>query len=198
MTPGRHVSWLLAFAAGLGCGPPPPKSIPVVTAETIEPSADVPAPEPRSVAVESKPRRFPPVVDVDAQRILWTPYAQEVVNGNLERGRPVFLVFTADWCANCKANEKVFIETDTIRGDLIETNILPMKADFTHEDAEIEKMIEDLGRAEVPIYVIITPDGKRNLLPEVINTEMLSKALQEASARFPPDAYGSTTTRRGR
>ncbi len=131
----------------------------------------------------------PPVVDADKKKIIWTPYSEEVVQANLKRGRPVFMDFTADWCANCKANEKAFIETDTIRGDLAKTNILPVKADFTNEDEEIEKMIEDLGRAGIPIYVIITPDGKRNLLPEVINTEMLSKALNEASTKFPPDKY---------
>jgi len=131
----------------------------------------------------------PPVVDANKKKIIWTPYSEDVVQANLDRGRPVFMDFTADWCANCKANEKAFIETDTIRGDLVTTNILPVKADFTNEDKEIEKMIDDLGRAGIPIYVILTPDGKRNLLPEVIDIEMLSKALQEASEKFPPDKY---------
>ncbi|MEM1029490.1 MAG: thioredoxin family protein [Myxococcota bacterium] len=131
----------------------------------------------------------PPVVDAENEKIIWTPYSEEVVKANLDRGRPVFMDFTAEWCANCKANEKAFIETATIRADLTRTNILPVKADFTNEDEEIEQMIEDLGRAGIPIYVVLTPDGKRHLLPEVINTELLSNALSAASTKFPPDQY---------
>ena len=64
-----------------------------------------------------------------------------------------------------------------------------MKVDFTNESEEIEEQIEKLGRAGIPIYVIFTPDGERDLLPEVITTELLSEALQRASKAHPPEQF---------
>jgi thiol:disulfide interchange protein len=133
----------------------------------------------------------PPIV-VDG-KIAWVAFDPGVIEQNRKRGRPVFVDFTAEWCANCKANERLFIETDTIRGDLTRTNILAMKADFTSQDEVIEEHIEKLGREAVPIYVIFYPDGTHDLLPEVISTKMLSEALSRASERFPSDKYAPPT-----
>jgi thiol:disulfide interchange protein DsbD len=126
-------------------------------------------------------------------KINWAPFSPDVVTAALARNRPVFMDYTAEWCANCKSNEKLFIETETIRGDLTRTKILPMKADFTNEDAEIEKWMEKLGREAIPIYVIYYPDGTWDLLPEQITTEMLSTALERASGKFPPDKFQAPT-----
>jgi thiol:disulfide interchange protein len=125
---------------------------------------------------------------IDGQ-INWAPFDLKMVKASLDRGQPVFMDYTAEWCANCKTNEKLFIETKKIRADLTATNILPMKADYTSEDETIEEWMEKLGRAAIPIYVIYYPDGSYDLLPEVITTAMLSSALHKASSKYPPDKY---------
>ncbi len=112
-----------------------------------------------------------------------------MVKANLERGRPVFMDFTADWCLNCQANDKQFVDTEPVQNKLTETNILPMKADFTNEDEEIEKWIKDLGRGGIPIYVVFLPDGTNILLPESISKKMLVDALAKASSKYPKDKY---------
>jgi thiol:disulfide interchange protein len=128
----------------------------------------------------------PAVVD---GRINWEDFDPQLVERALACNRPVFLDFTADWCANCKTNEQLFIETARIREDLGKTGILPVKVDFTSESEVIEQWIEKLGRAGIPIYVILTPDGERDLLPEVITTDLLSQALQRASKAHPPEQF---------
>jgi thiol:disulfide interchange protein len=128
-----------------------------------------------------------PVVVND--KIAWAAFSPDHVQANLDRGRPVFMDYTAEWCLNCKSNEKAFIETGAIRDKLQATNILPMKADFTNEDETIEEWIENLGRGGIPIYVIYLPNGKNILLPEVISTQMLAEALEKASAEFPKTSY---------
>lgn len=153
---------------------PPDK--PIAVAAAAEPTMD-----------EAGNYSDPPVV-VDDQ-IAWASFSPDTVKKNLDRGRPVFMDYTADWCLNCKSNEKAFIETETIRGKLQDTNILPMKADFTNEDETIEQWIEDLGRGGIPIYVIYLPNGENILLPEVISTKMLADALDKAAAQFPKAEY---------
>ena len=50
--------------------------------------------------------------------------------------------YTADWCLNCKTNEKAFIETEAVRAALVDMDILPMVADWTNEDEDITKWLE--------------------------------------------------------
>jgi thiol:disulfide interchange protein len=126
---------------------------------------------------------------VKDDKIVWAPFSPEQVANELKRGRPVFMDYTAEWCANCKANEKLFIETAPIRSLLDTLKILPMKADYTNEDDEITKWMNKLGRSAIPIYVIYYPDGSNQLLPEVINTEMLAGALKKAAKKFPLSKY---------
>jgi thiol:disulfide interchange protein len=118
-------------------------------------------------------------------RIAWAPYDDARLKRETVRNRPVFMDFTAEWCASCKANEKAFIETDTVRGALERTGILPMRADMTNENEELEKLEEKLGRNGIPIYVIWMPDGTYDLLPITITAHVLADHLDSAGKRYP-------------
>jgi thiol:disulfide interchange protein len=128
---------------------------------------------------------------VEDGHIKWTEFDQALLDAELARGRPVFVDFTADWCVNCKTNDKLFIEVDQIRADLTKTKILPMKVDLTTDEAQeaMKPLMDKLGRAAIPIYVVFYPDKTYDLLPESITTAMLSESLNKASAKFPPEAF---------
>lgn len=128
----------------------------------------------------------PVVVD---GRIAWTPYDRARLDKEKLRNRPVFMDFTAEWCASCKTNEKAFLETDLVRGALQKTGILPMKADMTNENDELDKLLEKLGRNGIPVYVIWLPDGSYDLLPVAITAEMVSSRLEAAAKKFPAEKF---------
>jgi thiol:disulfide interchange protein len=129
----------------------------------------------------------PPVI-VD-NHIAWAGFDGKRIVTEVKRGRPVFLDFTAEWCASCKANEHAFLETETVRGALSQTNILPMRADMTNENDELDKLLESIGRSGIPAYVILLPDGTRDLLPVTITAEMVATHLSDASHRFPAEKF---------
>ena len=58
----------------------------------------------------------------------------------------MFVDYTAEWCANCKTNERVSLETDKVRSALADARFLPMKADWTNEDETIGEWLKQLGR----------------------------------------------------
>ena len=147
-------------------------------------------PEP-AIAADTRPAaglaNDPPVI-VD-NHIAWATFDSKRLTSEGKRGRPVFLDFTAEWCASCKANEHAFLETDTVRSAFTKTSILPMRADMTNESDELSAFLDSLGRSGIPAYVIIMPDGKRDLLPVTITAEMVASHLGDAANKFPQEKY---------
>jgi thiol:disulfide interchange protein len=127
-------------------------------------------------------------------KINWQPFSPEAVGAFHARNRPVFVDYTADWCQNCKANEALFIETERIRTLLVETGVVPMKADMTNDDPVILRWLTDLGRNGIPAYAIYLPDGTTDLLPVAITTELLAEHLLAAAHRFPPHTHTASVS----
>lgn len=138
--------------------------------------------EPREVAAQAVVETELSVVDDEIQ---WRQFDSALVMETLATGRPVFMDYTADWCVNCKANERLFIDTERVRQALTDTQILPMQADLTVENEEIRRWLEPFPYSGIPVYVIYLPDQTYDLLPQVLTVDLLEERLLAAGARFP-------------
>jgi thiol:disulfide interchange protein len=122
--------------------------------------------------------------------IAWVPFSPDRVTAELKRKRPVFMDYTAEWCANCKTNERVSLETERVRQAMAAAHILPMKADWTNQDDLIGEWLDKLGRSGIPAYVIYLPDGTRDLLPEgLVSADQFVTSIQAAAKKFPPGQH---------
>ena len=86
----------------------------------------------------------------------------------IEEGRPVFIDFTADWCPNCKYNEKLVYETAAVQASFDEKEVVRFKADITHEGEYtdmIERLMASLGARSIPFMALFP--GDRPLEPHV-------------------------------
>lgn len=137
------------------------------------------APKPIPITVESS------VVD---GRIAWAPFTMELKTAVLAQQRPIFVDYTADWCASCKTFEKTHIQTDAIRAALDSTLVLAAKADLTRADDALWEELKRLGRSGLPAYVIYYPDGTHDLLPEGPPLTLEAR-LEAAAERFPPERF---------
>jgi len=110
--------------------------------------------------------------------IPWQPFSPARLEQALASGTPVFIDFTADWCLNCKYNEKFVLETAPVRAAFREKNVLAIKADWTNGDEEITRMLKQFGRVGVPAYVLY-PGGKQEpaVLPELLTKGVLLEHL---------------------
>ncbi|MBF0253642.1 MAG: thioredoxin family protein [Candidatus Omnitrophica bacterium] len=113
---------------------------------------------------------------------VWRPYSREAVEAALLLNRPVFIDFTADWCLTCQFNKLTTLHTNAANALFAKYGVERFKADWTNRDARITEALESYGRNGVPVYVWY-PRGKTSeaeLLPEILTSGILRKALEEA------------------
>lgn len=113
--------------------------------------------------------------------IVWEPFSEKRLEQALGEGRPVFIDFTAEWCVNCKTNEKLVINTERIGAAVREKKIVMLKADWTDFDAEITKWLKKFDRIGVPLYVLYPGGNSREpiILPEILTQTILLSAFSQ-------------------
>lgn len=116
----------------------------------------------------------------------WLPRTGEAFSVQLEKAlagkRIVFVDFTADWCVNCKVNERLVLNSQAVQNAFKDKDVLFLKADWTRGDADITALLKRFGRAGVPLYVIY-PANDRNspiVLPELLSRDTVLEALERA------------------
>jgi thiol:disulfide interchange protein DsbD len=105
--------------------------------------------------------------------IPWQAYSEESLAAAVAAGQPVFVDFTADWCLNCKAYEKLVIETAPIRAAFREKGIVALKADYTNEDPVIKQALARFNRIGVPLYVLYRPGEQAPVVTDAVTQQGL-------------------------
>jgi thiol:disulfide interchange protein DsbD len=112
----------------------------------------------------------------------WQEWSPQRVESLQKEGRPVFIDFTADWCLNCKYNERFVIHTPPVREAL--KGWTTLKADWTRGDPRITQELKRLGRVGVPVYVVFPASGgPPEVLPEILTQRGLLDVLERAGKR---------------
>jgi thiol:disulfide interchange protein/DsbC/DsbD-like thiol-disulfide interchange protein len=120
----------------------------------------------------------------------WEEFSQEKIATYREAGRPVFVDFTAAWCISCQVNERIALQTTTVRRAFAERDVALLKADWTRRDPEITRALASFGRVGVPLYVLYPadPTAQPRVLPELLTPRIMLDALAELPAATPgPD-----------
>lgn len=111
--------------------------------------------------------------------IAWEPWSQEKVDAAIAAGRPVYIDFTAQWCATCQLNKKRAYTPEVI--DLIKRkNILTLKADKTNPNPQIEAKLAELNRTAIPVNVLVVPGKDQPFVtPELLSPRDLTDLFKK-------------------
>ncbi|HET6406599.1 MAG TPA: thioredoxin family protein, partial [Chthoniobacteraceae bacterium] len=117
----------------------------------------------------TKTRNADATASANEAGILWENFTPERVEMARKEGKPVFIDFTAEWCINCKTNEKLVLNTEPVAKAFKDKGVLTLKADWTDFDPEIGKWIKSYNRAGVPVYVLYRPgESQPVVFPELL------------------------------
>lgn len=116
-----------------------------------------------------------PKSDDHPQWVAWSPAAMQEA---LEEGKPVYVDFTATWCATCQSNKKLAY-SEEVYGLVKEHDIVLMRADMTKPNADIAKEMKKLKRSNVPVNALYMPDEKPAVTQELLSAGYLYDFLKE-------------------
>ena len=106
---------------------------------------------------------------------LWKPWSLSILEQ--EKGRTIFMDFTAEWCLTCKVNKKLVLETEGFEELAKKYNLLLLRADWTKRDDVITNFLMQHQSAGVPAYFIQKSNGERIFLGETISISKIEKNL---------------------
>jgi thiol:disulfide interchange protein len=84
----------------------------------------------------------------------WQPYSRERLETLRREGKPVFVNFTAAWCVTCLVNERTTLSNAAVKQTFQARKVVLLKADWTNQDAEISRTLQEFGNSGVPLYLL--------------------------------------------
>ena len=113
----------------------------------------------------------------EAKDLTWEPWSESRVTELLAEQRPVYIDFTAQWCATCQVNKKRAYTKEVV-ALMKQKRVATLKADKTNPNPAIESALRQLGRSAIPVNVLLAPGKEPIILPELLSPEDLLKALK--------------------
>ncbi|MEC8329603.1 MAG: protein-disulfide reductase DsbD domain-containing protein [Verrucomicrobiota bacterium] len=108
----------------------------------------------------------------------WATWSPDRVEEELVNGNPVFVDFTASWCLICQAN-KIALRSESADTLFDTYGFITLEADWTKRDPIITTVLQEYGRAGVPLYLIYLPNGQVIELPQTITNTMLQDIIMD-------------------
>jgi thiol:disulfide interchange protein DsbD len=110
----------------------------------------------------------------------WVYYTPERFSEASGHNKVIVMVFTAEWCLNCKALEQGVFRDPAIAGLLAREEIVPMKVDITGNNPAGKAKLKEAGTLTIPLLVIYSPKGKQLFKSDFYTTDQVLKAVTKA------------------
>ena len=95
-------------------------------------------------------------------------------------GRPIYVDFTARWCATCQANKKVVFGAESVRRRFKELGVVVLRGDWTNRDARITAELARWNRSAVPFNLVYLPGrAEPKPLPELLTPGIVLDAFAQ-------------------
>ena len=108
----------------------------------------------------------------------WKEWSPTAMQDALDEGRPVYVDFTAKWCATCQSNKKLAY-TDEVYKAFADHGVVLMRADKTKPSEEIDAAMRKLNRSSVPVNVLYIPDREPAVTSELLTAPYMLDFLNE-------------------
>ena len=110
----------------------------------------------------------------------WIHFTPQRFEEAVSREKTVVMVFTAEWCLNCKALEQTVLYNDQVASYLSSEKVVPMKVDITGNNAPGKAKLKELGRVTIPLLVVFSPRGEVVFKSDFYTVDQVLGAIETA------------------
>jgi len=117
-----------------------------------------------------------------SQGIPWVPYEKGLAERLAGEGYTVYVDYTAAWCLTCQANKKIALGSARVQARLRDQSVVPIEADYTAYDADMQADLARYGRDAVPLNIILPANKPAEpiVLPAVLLPDTILSKLEQA------------------
>lgn len=116
----------------------------------------------------------------DKGPIDWVYYTPERFDELLNQNKVMVMVFTAEWCLNCKVLEEGVLRNPKIIKLFENRAVVPVKVDITGNNPAGKAKLKEVGNLTIPLLVIFSPNGKQVFKSDFYTVEQVLNAVNEA------------------
>lgn len=113
----------------------------------------------------------------DRGPIAWVYYSPELLEKAKTEDKTVVMIFTAEWCLNCKTLEQGILDNPKIVKLLGRDEIMPIKVDITGSNPPGREMLRRTGSLSIPLLVVFSRHGKQVYKSDFYTVDELSKEI---------------------
>jgi thiol:disulfide interchange protein DsbD len=117
----------------------------------------------------------------DSGPLRWVPYTPERFAAAERDRKPVVLVFTAEWCLNCKALEQSVWKDRELARAIDEAGAIPMKVDLTAGNPAGRARLRESGSLTIPLLVVVGASGETLLRSDFYTADQVAAAVGAAA-----------------
>jgi len=124
----------------------------------------------------------------DTGPIAWVSYTPQRLDRAFKEHKPVVMIFTAEWCLNCKALEQSVWRDSELVKLVSGPALLPVKVDLTGSNPDGRKMLQEAGSLTIPLLVVYAADGQPMFKSDFYTAGQVIEAIRAALAASRPAA----------
>jgi thiol:disulfide interchange protein DsbD len=121
----------------------------------------------------------------DTGPIAWAAYTPDRLERAFKEHKTVAMIFTAEWCLNCKALEQGVWGNPELVRLVSEPSVLPVKVDLTGSNPEGRKRLQAAGSLTIPLLLVYTPDGRPIFRSDFYTADQVMRAIRASLAASP-------------
>ena len=121
----------------------------------------------------------------DTGPIAWAAYTPDRLERAFKEHKTVAMIFTAEWCLNCKALEQGVWGNPELVRLVSEPSVLPVKVDLTGSNPEGRKRLQAAGSLTIPLLLVYTPDGQPIFRSDFYTADQVMVAIRASLAASP-------------
>jgi len=116
----------------------------------------------------------------------WVYYTPQRFESAVGDRKLIVMVFTAEWCLNCKVLEQGVLSDPQIAALFAREDLVPMKVDITGSNPAGRAKLREAGNLTIPLLVIFSPRGERVFKSDFYTVDQVHSAVTNALRNSVP------------